>query len=185
MHYQQNYKKVNKTLGLICHILFCAFFINLAYNQMAWSMPLVKTEQFIFQDWRLFKAEHGNRVICYLVSTPIKKGGSKERRGEPYFLLTDVMNDADEITASSGYIYKSTSDVQVSFGAEKFYLFPYMAVAWADNANDDIDVIKEMQKNDEMIVSGITRDDKTTHDTYSLIGFTQAYAKLKEECKYD
>ena len=40
-----------------------------------------------------------------------------------------------------------------------------------------------MQKKDDMMVIGTTRDDKTSIDTYSLIGFTQAYSKLKELCK--
>ncbi len=136
-----------------------------------------------YQDWTLFKSDHGDRIICYIASTPIKKAGSKERRGEPYFLITNVPNDADEVMASSGFIYKASSDVQISFGSQKFYLFPYMAIAWADNTNDDIDIIKQMQQSDEMIVSGTTRDDKVVHDTYSLIGFYKAYFKLKEECK--
>jgi hypothetical protein len=55
-------------------------------------------------------------------------------------------------------------------------------VAWANDKNDDIDVIKEMQKVEEFVVSGVTREGKNSSDTYSLIGFPQAYAKMKEVC---
>ncbi len=136
-----------------------------------------------FKDWHLFKSNRGDNIVCYLVSLPIKRDGNFLSRGEPYLLVTNLVNDADEVSVSSGFIYKQTTDVEISFGAKKFYLFPYMALAWADNNNDDIDIIKEMQKSDELTVSGTTRDNKIANDTYSLIGFAKAYATLKEECK--
>lgn len=136
-----------------------------------------------FKDWNVFKSNRGDRLVCYVMSIPIRQEGNFLYRGEPYLMVTNLVNDSDEVSVSSGYIYKQTSDVEISFGSKKFYLFPYMALAWANNNNDDIDIIKEMQKNEEIIITGKTRDDKISNDTYSLIGFAQAYAKLKEICK--
>ncbi len=135
-----------------------------------------------FQDWNVFKAERGDQIVCYVASTPIKREGNYDKRGEPYFLVTNIINDADEISASSGFLYKKRSDVEVSFGSKKYYLFPYLAVAWANDKNDDIDIIKEMQRAEEFVVTGTTREGKIANDTYSLIGFPQAYAKMKETC---
>jgi hypothetical protein len=98
-------------------------------------------------------------------------------------MVTNLVNDSDEISVSSGFIYKQTADVELSFGSKKFYLFPYESLAWANDNNDDIDIIKEMQRNEEVTITGTMRDNKTASDTYSLIGFAQAYAKLKEICK--
>lgn len=137
-----------------------------------------------FQDWNVFKAERGDQTVCYVASTPIKRDGNYDKRGEPYFLVTNIMNDADEVSVSSGFLYKKKSDVEISFGSKKYYLFPYLSVAWANDKNDDIDIIKEMQRVEEFVISGVTRDGKTANDTYSLIGFAQAYAKMKEVC-YD
>ena len=155
------------------------FFILLFWSGSAWGEGF----QAKFQDWNVFKTNRGDRVVCYAVSIPIKKSDNYNRRGEPYLLVTSLINDADEVTASSGFIYKEFSDVEFSFGSKKFYLFPYMAVAWANNTNDDIDIIKEMQKSEELTITGLTRDNKIANDTYSLIGFAQAYAKLQEVCK--
>lgn len=138
-----------------------------------------------FFDWTLFKTNRGDRFVCYLVSTPIKQTGYDERKGEAYFMVTSLVNDADEVTASSGYVYKPTADIEISFGPRKFYLFPHYGVAWAFDINDDLDIIKEMQKNPEMTIIGTTIDNKMTYDTYSLIGFSKAYLKLKEMCKND
>lgn len=135
-----------------------------------------------FHDWNVFKTARGDQIICYVASTPIKHDGNYDKRGEPFFLVTDIENDADEISTSSGFYYNKNSNVEISFGSKKFYLFPYKTMAWANDKNDDIDVIKEMQKASDMVITGIARDGKIAIDTYSLIGFSQAYEKMKQVC---
>ena len=147
------------------------------------NKAFAKDLQATFKDWSVFKSNRGDNVVCYAVSIPIKEDGNFLHRGEPYLLVTNLVNDSDEVSVSSGFIYKQTSDIEMSFGSKKFYLFPYMSIAWASDSNDDIDIIKEMQRNEEVTIAGTTRDNKISNDTYSLIGFAQAYAKLKEICK--
>ncbi len=136
-----------------------------------------------FQDWNVFKIDRGDKTVCYLASTPIKRDGNYDKRGESFFLVTNIENDADEVSTSAGFVYNKNSNVEVSFGSKKFYLFPYRAMAWANDKNDDLDVIKEMQKHDDMIVSGVAHDGKVSADTYSLIGFVQAYKKMRQVCE--
>ena len=136
-----------------------------------------------FQDWNVFKTERGDKIVCYSASTPIKSNGNYDKRGEPFFLVTNIENDADEISTASGFIYNKNSDVEISFGSKKFYLFPYKTIAWANDKNADIDIIKEMQQHEKMVVTGVARDGKIASDTYSLVGFTQSYEKLKEICE--
>jgi len=136
-----------------------------------------------FQDWNVFKTERGDRAICYLASVPLKRDGNYERRGEPFFLVTNIENDADEVSVSSGFMFNQKSDVEVSFGSKKFYLFPYKTMAWAGDKNDDIDIIKDMQKHENFVITAVARDGKIATDFYSLIGFSLAYAKMKEVCK--
>ncbi len=147
------------------------------------NVALAQELQGKFQDWNVFKTERGDKTVCYVASTPIKREGTYDKRGESFFLVTNIDNDADEVSTSSGFIYNKTSNVEISFGSRKFYLFPYKAMAWANDKNDDIDVIKEMQKHDDMVVSGVARDGKVATDTYSLVGFVQSYAKMKQVCE--
>ncbi|MBM3579741.1 MAG: hypothetical protein FJX34_03090 [Alphaproteobacteria bacterium] len=155
-------------------ILFC--FLNLsAVAQELQNLNSVGN----FQDWSLFRT--GN--LCYLISTPISSSGNFNKRGEAFFLVTGIKNDADEISTTSGFLYKNNSEAELSFGSKKFYLFPHQAFAWAHDKSSDINIIKEMQKNTDMVVTGIAKDGKLASDTYSLIGFSQAYADLKKICK--
>ncbi len=157
-------------------LLISCLFLGFTNNSQA------KSFEMNFFDWTLFKTNRGDRYVCYLVSTPIKKAGYSLRRGEPYFLVSNSQNDGDEVTVSSGYVYKASADVEVSFGPKKFFLFPHYGVSWAFDTNDDLDIIKEMQRNPELTVVGTTIYNKVTFDTYSLLGFSKAYLKLKELC---
>lgn len=160
--------KLSITVFALCMIL----------SQNVFAQELIEK----FHDWNVFKSQRGDKAVCYIASTPIKREGNYNKRGEPFFLVTDIENDADEITTSAGFIYSKNSNVEVSFGSKKFYLFPYKNMSWANDKSDDIDIIKEMQKTADMIISGVTRDGKVAVDTYSLIGFAKAYEKLKQEC---
>lgn len=170
-------------MKLISHQLLiasCRFFALFFFCS---SDSFAQELQSKFHDWNVFKTERGDRVVCYAASTPIKRDGNYDKRGEPFFLVTNIENDADEISVSSGFIFNKKSDVEASFGSKKFYLFPYKTMAWANDKNDDIDVIKEMQKHEEMVVTGIARDGKIAKDTYSLIGFANAYESMKKICQ--
>lgn len=136
-----------------------------------------------FWDWTLFKSDRGDQLICYLAATPIKSDTSFNNRGEPFFLVTNIQNDADEISVASGFTFKNDINVELSFGSKKFYLFPYKILAWADDKKSDLEIIKEMQKNADMVVTSVAKNGKMSIDTYSLIGFAQSYKKLKKICR--
>lgn len=139
-----------------------------------------------FHDWSLFKAKRGlagqERDFCYIMSLPIDRIGNEDRKGESYFMVTNIENDADEISVSSGFFYDESSDVELSFYTKKFYLFPHKLIAWADDVNDDLEIIKQMQRENDMTVVSISREGYTATDRYSLIGFSQAYKKMQDVC---
>ncbi len=136
-----------------------------------------------FQDWTVFKANDGGEVLCYMISTPIAQSKTIKKRGDAFLIVTNVKNDADEISASSGVLYNEKSDVEISFGKRKYYLLPYKSRAWAYDKNDDIEIIKQMQKQPDMIISASSDADENINDTYSLVGFAPAYIKMKKICK--
>lgn len=136
-----------------------------------------------FQDWSFYKVPQKNRTICYILSSPIEQNGNHFKRARSYFIVNNLINDADEITVISGYRFKENSDVEISFGHKKLYLFPFKSHAWAFDKNDDLNIIKEMQLNPEFSVTGFDKRGKITTDRYSLIGFRHAYFKMKKICK--
>lgn len=137
-----------------------------------------------FQDWGFFKTNRGDRVVCYVMSMPIKSVNNlKEARGEAFLMVTNVENSADEISVSSGVNYHERLDIDLSFGAKKYHLFLDKSRAWAYDNNQDIEITKQMQKNSDVIVSAVSIYNENVSDTYSLIGFVDAYKKMKKNCK--
>lgn len=159
-------------------IILPFFLISLTFNSLADNI----IDDNKFQDWAFFKKTSSNKETCYIMSIPILSPKDIVR-SKSFFIITNNNNDVDEISTSSGYFYKENSNVELSFGSEKFYLFPYKNFAWANDKNQDIDIIKEMQKQDQMYITAISKEDKITIDHYSLIGFTQAYRAMKQNCK--
>lgn len=145
-----------------------------------------------FLDWTVYKVQRGRAVVCYMISLPIDKKtindnhllNKKKSKTEllPYFMVANIEGSPDEISVYSGFDYKDNSLVKVSFAARDFYLFSYVDFAWADNRNQDGEIIKELQKNDEMIIVSSSNHGYDTINTYSLIGFSSAYRKMKELC---
>lgn len=158
-------------------VIFFTFFCLFAKSGFAEEI------QEKFHDWTFFKTQKETGDLCYLVSTPIKQENPRDRFGEPFIAVTHVNNEGDEVRISSGFIYNKESDVEVSFPLKKFYLFPHHATAWSNDKNDDIDIIKEMQRHEGFIVAGVSKNNKIFIDTYSLIGFFKAYHRMKEVCR--
>jgi hypothetical protein len=151
----------------------------------------ISTEQ-KFLDWTVFKVQRGRAIVCYMVSMPIDKiiiennqdKAKKVKRPEtlPYVLVANIKDSPDEISVYSGFNYKKDSEVKISFASKSFYLFPYISTAWANDRDEDAAIIKELQKNDQMIITSYSNQDYSTIDTYSLIGFSLAYKKMNEIC---
>lgn len=135
-----------------------------------------------FMDWGYYSFKIGNEKYCYLLSLPIQRDGIRSNMGEGYILVVNSENDVDQISVSSGFYYKEESDTQISFGSEKFYLFPFETYSWAKNKNDDIGIIKSMQRSSEFIISGIDINENIVNDKYSLLGFKKAYIEMKYNC---
>ncbi len=136
-----------------------------------------------FPDWSIFQVERGGKNVCYVASLPIKPDANYGKRGEPFFLVTNIENDADEISTSSGFVFNKNSNVELSFGSKKYYLFPYDSTAWANDKNEDIEIIKEMQKHEDFVVTAVGKEGKVVSDIYSLIGFVSAYKRMKQICQ--
>lgn len=150
-----------------------------------------------FTDWDFFKTSfvvntktREAKEVCYLVSVPIANSDNRSadpksayRKGVPYILITNSESSIDELSVSSGFIYTDNSDVELSFGQKKFYLFPYQEIAWSYDRVEDIEILKEMQIRAEMVVTAVDKNNQLFSDRYSLIGFAQAYRKMKNECR--
>ena len=68
---------------------------------------------------------------------------------------------------------------------EVFKLDTFAQTAWinsAENPNLDLKIIEAMKKGKKLVAEGISKRGTETKDHYSLLGFTQAFKKVKDVC---
>ena len=137
----------------------------------------------IFKDWSVFKIKQDNKDICYIASTPINREGNYRKRGEPFATIIRVKgSNYDEVNFSSGYIYGKEKNVEIAIKNKKFVLFTYEERAWASDKEADSEIIKEMKNGYKMTLQGYSTMNTYSKDTFSLLGFTDAYNKMVSLC---
>ncbi|MHA1599872.1 MAG: invasion associated locus B family protein [Alphaproteobacteria bacterium] len=137
-----------------------------------------------FGDWSSFQfTEDGNKA-CYMASQPKKAVGDYKKRGDIYAIVTHRPGEKlhDEVSILAGYSYKEGSTVQVVIGGKTFELFTQGDGAWAKDKKADKTLVKAMIKGSSMVVKGTSARGTKTSDTYSLKGFTKAYAAIGKAC---
>ena len=164
----KNYKIINL---IFFWVLFAPFF--------AFSQEL----QGKFHDWSVFKITNQGKTFCYVASLPINTSGNIQKTGEAFFLVTKINDDSDEISSSLGSLIASDSNIELAVGNQKYVLFPYQAMLWANNKIDDINIIKAMQQQADFNITAVLANNKSSVYNYSLIGFKESYELLKKICK--
>ena len=136
------------------------------------------------KDWTLFQTKLDEKDICYIAALPIKKEGTYKKRGEPYLLVMREKNsEYDEVGVSSGFIYHKDKGIELSVLKRKFPLFPDNEKAWTYDRNDDVEIVKFMKLGAKLYVTGYSKNNYMAMDTYSLIGFNEAYTKIITLCE--
>ncbi len=157
---------------------FLVFFISMM--DFAFSASPIS----VHKNWTLFKSVVNKKEMCYIVSLPTKKEGNYKRRGEPYALVSRIKgSDYDEVSMSSGFLYDPDKDIEVSISKRKFPMFSNEEKAWAYDRNDDVEMVKYMKKGTSMNVVGYSKLGFMANDTYSLMGFSEAYDNMIKLCK--
>jgi len=138
-----------------------------------------------FDDWSAFADKEGGKPLCYMASIPQKSEGDYAQRGDTYVMITHrpAENTVGEVSIRAGYAYKEGSDAEARIDSNQpIKLFTYKDFAWARDADGDRAMVAAMKAGGTLIVKGTSGRGTLTIDTYSLKGFTAAYAAISKAC---
>ena len=154
----------------------------LASGGPAWAQAIERLED--ATDWSAFRYAEGDASVCYMASQPKKDEGDYQNRGEIYAIITHrpAEKRVGEVSIVAGYTYKEESEVEVKIGSKSWDLFTDGTNAWAPTAEEDIALVKAMKGGSSMIIKGTSSRGTETTDTYSLLGFSKAYAAISKAC---
>ena len=136
-----------------------------------------------FDSWEALSFDEGGSLVCYASSEPVRAEGDYAKRGKVYALVTHrpAKKSLGVVTIIAGYAYEAGGDVTAAIGERTFTLFASGEAAWADDATDP-KLVAAMKGGREMVVRGVSSRGTETTDTYSLAGFSRAYAAIGEAC---
>lgn len=134
-----------------------------------------------FADWEAFSYAGKTGVVCYATTQPKRSLGAPKGRGAAYLSVTHRPRDKSfgVLSAASGVDLRKDGAAEVDIGGARFEMFTSGDTAWARN---DSAVLQAMAKGREMIVSTTPAKGAALSDTYSLVGFSQAFAEIGKAC---
>jgi invasion protein IalB len=153
------------------------FTISISFNANAGEL------QAVFDSWHVLTSTQNNNKLCYIASIPKDKEGNYKKRGEAFLLVILFQDRNPEVSISSGYPYKTGSSVKINIDAEKYSLKELQGErAWAQTEDEDKKLILSMKKNNFLTAKGTSDIGTYSIDSYSLKGFSKAFAKMNALC---
>jgi hypothetical protein len=133
-----------------------------------------------------FKHEHGkwsfkkvNGTACSIFQIPVSEKGDYSKRGTVLFYV--FKDDSTEyVRIDAGYPYDPNKYVKVSIDGNNYQFFGENDSAWS--MKDDRLIIDAMKAGKALTVVGYSQRGTETMDTYTLIGFTDAYNSMQKDC---
>ena len=130
--------------------------------------------------------EHGkwsfkkiNNKTCSIFQVPTSEKGDYTNRGAVIFYVFKE-GAAEYVRIDSGYPYDSEKYIKVTIDSKNYQFFGEDDSAWS--MADDAVIIKALKAGKKMSVVGYSKRGTETTDTYTLIGFTNAYNSLQQDC---
>jgi invasion protein IalB len=141
-----------------------------------------------FDAWVAVELPEKSSKICYMASRPSKSTPEGAKRGDILLTVTHRpgAKQRDEVSFQSGYPFKPGAPVTIEVDKKKFELFTKPEAdaegAWSRDAAMDKALVEAMRAGNSAVVKGTSARGTETVDTFSLAGFTKAYAEIGKAC---
>jgi hypothetical protein len=136
------------------------------------------------QGWDAYTDAVKNEKICYLIGKPSKSEPANAKRSAIFASVTHRPSEkrANEVSFTSGYLFKEGSDAELSVDGKKFSLFTNKDGAWTRDAATDKAVVDALAKGKQAIIKGTSARGTETTDIYPLAGFRQMLVEIDKAC---
>jgi hypothetical protein len=141
-----------------------------------------------FDAWTAVEMPARAGKICYMVARPAKSLPEGAKRGDILLTVTHrpAAKQRDEVSFQSGYPYKAEAPVVLEVEKKKFELFTKPDTdpesAWSRDTNMDKALVAAMRAGNSLTIKGSSARGTDTTDTFSLDGFSKAYAEIGKAC---
>ncbi|WP_162917691.1 invasion associated locus B family protein [Dongia deserti] len=139
-----------------------------------------------FGAWYAFTQGEGAEKLCYMISAPSQSLGQIPNRGEVGLMVTHQVGGKvrDQVSVALGFEPHKTRYTKAKVDKTGNILLRLVDGdrVWIRDSNTDRTIVARMKKGAELVVTGMTSNGVASQDTFSLDGFTRAYAAISLAC---
>jgi invasion protein IalB len=139
-----------------------------------------------FGAWYAFTQGEGEEKLCYMIAAPIQSVGDIPNRGEVGVMVTHQMGGKvrDQVSVALGFAPHKTKYTRAKVDSSGNILLRLVDGdrAWIRDSNTDRQLVGRMKRGGELVVTGMSSSGIASQDTFSLDGFTKAYAAISVAC---
>jgi len=154
----------------------------------AWAQPKDNQKSLGgFGTWKAYSYKDNGQPVCYMVKAVSFPKTGKFKRGPAYLMITHrpAENSNDVVSYTSGYNFKTASDVTASSGKNSFDLFTQKDTAWSRDAKTDHALASLIRDGAFIKMKGFPADTKymsSVTDTLDVKGAGAAYKAIGVAC---
>jgi invasion protein IalB len=139
-----------------------------------------------FGSWYAFTQGEGQDKLCYMITAPTQSLGEIPNRGEVGLIVTHQMGGKvrDQVSVALGFEPHKTKITKAKVDKNSNVLMRVVDGdrAWISQANVDRQLVSRMKNGQNLIVTGMSSKGVASQDTFSLDGFSKAYAAISLAC---
>jgi hypothetical protein len=134
-----------------------------------------------YDDWQVATHSEAGQMVCYAF-TRAQTGAAASpaaSRNEPVLTVTQRPASRDAVAISAGYAYPANAEVAVQIDQTSMSFYTAQRSAFA---RDGHEAVAAFQKGRQAVAKGPGPRNAPVTDTFSLRGFSAAYAAINKAC---
>jgi hypothetical protein len=132
-----------------------------------------------FEDWTAATNDEAGQTVCYAFAYANTSAPPVPGRGRVVLTVTQREAARDAVALSAGFAYPPSSSVAVEVGASSFDFYTASRNAFS---RDGHATVAALQKAGKVVAKSPSPKGATVTDTFSLKGFSAAYAAINKAC---
>jgi Invasion associated locus B (IalB) protein len=132
-----------------------------------------------FEDWQSAIVDQGGQTACYAFTRAAGSTPAVPGRGDVVLTVTQRPTMRDAVAISAGFTYPANAKVTVQVGQPSLDFYTAQRSAFAREGHA---AVAAFQRGDRAVAKSPGPHDTTVTDTFSLRGFSAAYAAIDKAC---
>jgi invasion protein IalB len=145
----------------------------------AHAAPAAAKKLASFEDWTAATHEEAGQTVCYAFTRAQNSVPAAPGRGDVVLTVTERPAGRDAVAISAGFAYPPAADVLVQIDQAGLHFYTHLRNAFA---RDGGAAVAAMMKGRAAVARSPGPRGTTITDTFSLRGFSQAYAAIVKAC---